>query len=39
MVAMTAMNFAVRTQPGVELPFFGPDEAILCRLPSSMSGI
>ncbi len=40
MVAMTATNFAVRTQPGLELPFRdGAEAGILCLFASSMSGI
>jgi len=40
MVAMTATNFAVRTQPGLELPFLdGAEAGILCLFASSMSGI
>ena len=37
---MTATNFAVRTQPGLELPFLGGAQAgILCFFASSISGI
>ena len=40
MVAMTATNFAVRTQPGLELAFLdGAEAGILCLFASSMSGI
>ena len=39
-VAMTATNLAVRTHPGLPLPFLeDPEEVILCLFASSMSGI